>query len=108
MTTLIELIENTLDIPHLEAGSAVMDGSFFITPFQTMSLRGNGGVQRVDTYLAIDMFYKSNDDIVTNTNVLFGVLGNDSRYVVQDPDYVYDRDADYWQSTMIITIIGGI
>jgi len=107
MTRLINTIQDLLEIPSLEAGEPVMDGCFFINPFMTSSFKGNGQIQDTKLHLALNMFYSSKADIVTNTMSLLTTLSSNNRYAISDPDYTYFEDADMWQSTMNIIIIGG-
>lgn len=107
MTQLSETIENLLNIPSREAGDAVMDGCFFINPFMTSTLKGDGHVQDSKLHISLDLFYADKSEVVQNTLLLLNELGSDSRYVISDPTYTYYEDAEMWQSAMNIIIIGG-
>lgn len=104
MEALKKFIENTLDIPEINEDEAVYDGSFMIVPYMVSGLKGNGVPQTAVISASLELFYKDKTELVEKAIEMWKALA-ENKYVVSDPDYVYENNADLWRGTIDVNII---
>ena len=100
MSKLQEFVENTLNIPMIKEGGAVMDGTFALTPYYIDSLHGDGKAQDVSLWSSIDLFYRSKKDAIKNSILLYKALQEESCYACDNPDVSYEKESEYWRTTL--------
>lgn len=104
MTDLKWLIEETLDIPEIQAGDPILDGCFALNPMISTALMGDGQLQQISDYYKLDMFYANKKELMKETKKIWRALVSDG-YVVESPDYTWQTEGKIWLATL--TIIGG-
>lgn len=98
--SLIEKIEECLNIPHIDESGAVMDGSFTTEPYITNSLRGDGEPTCITLYTTVNLFYRTKSDAVSNGIVLFKALNKEEGIVTEEPDFTWESEAQYWRTSL--------
>ena len=97
---LIEKIESCLSIPRISEGGAVMDGSFTTEPYITDSLRGDGEPYCVTLFTTVNLFYRTQDDAVSNAIKLYKALNSEKGIVTDEPDFTWESEAQYWRASL--------
>lgn len=100
MDNLKDFVTELLTIPYIEPGNAVMDGSFTVEPYITTSLIGGGSVVSVFLNSTVDLFYRQQDDAISNGIILFKALNDESGVFCEDPDFTYENESNFWRTTL--------
>jgi len=99
MENLIDLIENTIDIPYIEENDTVQDGCFAVTPYLTQYLRGDGVPIASHTRVEVTVFYNSKLELMATCQDIV-VLLSENKYVCSDPSYVYDSNGELYKASI--------
>ena len=97
---LIEKIESCLSIPRISESCAVMDGSFTTEPYITDSLRGSGEPTCITLFTTVNLFYRTQDDAVSNGIKLYKALNSEKGIVTDEPDFTWESEAQYWRTSL--------
>lgn len=98
--SLEDRIKECLAIPLIAEDGAVMDGSFTIEPYITDSLRGDGEPTCITLLSTVNLFYRAQADAVSNGIKLFKSLNSESGIVTDEPDFTWEREAQYWRTSL--------
>lgn len=97
---LIEKIEECLSIPRISESGAVMDGSFTTEPYITDSLRGSGEPTCITLFTTVNLFYRVQNDAVSNAINLYKALNSEKGIVTDEPDFTWESEAQYWRASL--------
>lgn len=106
MDRIIDLIENTIDIPYIEENDAVQDGCFAITPYLTSFLRGDGVPVASNTQMEVTVFYESKIALVEACKNII-VLLSENNFICSDLSYTHDSNGNLYRANFTTNLTGG-